>query len=74
MQRTAANILILLALGLQHFHDDLLFLDQESANDLLPDGLVAQDSSISPEDSLLASGQTGLLLVPGNIKTESQSN
>ena len=70
MQRTAANILILLALGLQHFHDDLLFLDEESADNLLPDGLVAQDSSVSPEDSLLASGQTSLLLVPESIKNE----
>ena len=67
-QKSAANILIFLALGLEDFHDDLLFLDQESADDLFPDSLVAQDSSVSPEDSLLASGQTSLLLVPGNIE------
>ena len=66
-QRSTAIILILLALSLQHFLNDLLFLDQESANDLLPDGLVAQDSSVRSEDGLLAPGQTGLLLVPGNI-------
>ena len=66
---TAANILIFLALGLEDFHDDLLFLDQESADNLLPDGLVAQDSTVGPEDGLLASGQTGLLLVPRNSET-----
>ena len=66
-KKSAANILIFLALGLEDFHDDLLFLDQESADDLLPDGLVAQDSSVRSEDGLLAPGQTGLLLVPGII-------
>ena len=30
---------------------------------------MAQDSSVGPEDGLLASGQTSLLLVPGNIET-----
>ena len=68
-QRSAAIILILLALSLQHFHNDLLFLDQESADNLLPHGLVAQDSTVSPEDGLLASGQTSLFLVPGNSET-----
>merc|ERR1719479_547659 len=63
--RKARTILILLALSLQHFHNDLLFLDQESANNLLPHGLVAQDASVGPEDGLLAPRQTGLLLVRG---------
>ena len=71
-QRSTAIILILLALSLQHFHNDLLFLDQESADNLLPDGLVAQDSTVGPEDGLLASGQTGLLLVPRNNETLDQ--
>ena len=57
------------ALGLEDLHHDLLLLDEEGADDLLPDGLVAQDSSVSPKDGLLASGQTSLLLVPGNIET-----
>ena len=33
-----------LALVLQNLHDNFLLLDEESANDLLPDGLVAQDT------------------------------
>ena len=37
-------------LGLENLHDDLLLLDEESPHDLLTNGLVAQDSAISPRD------------------------
>ena len=55
--------LFLLALGLQDLHHDLLLLDQEGADDLLPDGLVAEHSTVRPVHSLEALGQAGLLLV-----------
>ena len=72
MQRTtmsAAGILIFLSLGLEDFHDDFLFLNQEGADDLLPDGLVAEDTTVGPEDSLLTPGETRLLLVAKISKT-----
>ena len=51
------------ALGLEDLHNNLLLLDQEGADDLLPDGLVAEDTTVGPEDSLLTPGETRLLLV-----------
>lgn len=33
-----------LALSLEDLHDDLLLLDEESADNLLADGLMAQDT------------------------------
>ena len=70
MQRTtmsAADILILLSLGLEDFHDDLLFLNQEGADNLLPHGLVTEDTTVGSEDGLLTPGETRLLLVAKNI-------
>ena len=52
------------ALGLEDLHNDLLLLDQEGADDLLPDGLVAEHSTVRPVHSLQMLGQAGLLLVP----------
>ena len=51
------------ALGLEDLHNNLLLLDQEGADDLLPDGLVAEQSTVRPVHSLQTLGQTGLLLV-----------
>ena len=51
------------ALGLEDLHHDLLLLDEEGADDLLPDGLVAQHSTIGPVHGLQALRQAGLLLV-----------
>ena len=51
------------ALGLEDLHNNLLLLDQEGADDLLPDGLVAEDSPVRPVHSLKTLGQAGLLLV-----------
>ena len=54
------------ALGLENLHNDLLLLDQEGADDLLPDGLVAEHSTVRPVHSLQTLGQAGLLLVTVN--------
>ena len=51
------------ALGLEDLHNNLLLLDQEGADDLLPDGLVAEHSTVRPVHSLKTLGQAGLLLV-----------
>ena len=51
------------ALGLEDLHNNLLLLDQEGADDLLPDGLVAKHSTVRPVHSLQTLGQAGLLLV-----------
>ena len=51
------------------FLHDFLFLNQEGADDLLPDGLVAEDTTVGPEDSLLTPGETRLLLVAKISKT-----
>jgi hypothetical protein len=43
--KTRADLLLGgLALSLEDLHDDLLFLDEESAHNLLTDSLVAQDT------------------------------
>merc|ERR1719438_114243 len=52
----------------------LLFLNEEGADNLLPDSLVAQDSTIGSVHSLLALGHAGLLLVScrcDSLKSES---
>ena len=54
---------LLLALALENLLHDLLFLNKEGPDDLLPDSLVAQDSSVCSVHSLLSLGQTSLLLV-----------
>ena len=60
-------MLILLSLCLEDFHDDLLFLNQEGADNLLPHGLVTEDTTVGSEDGLLTPGETRLLLVAKNI-------
>ncbi len=37
-----------------HFVDDLLLLNEESAHNLLADGLVAEHSAVGPEDLLVS--------------------
>lgn len=44
-------------LSVLQFLDDLLLLDEEGANDTLPDALVAQHSSVRTANGLLALGQ-----------------
>ena len=58
-----------LALGLQDLHDDFLLLDEESANDLLPDGLVAQDTSVGSEDLLVSEGNSCTFARPQWLNT-----
>ena len=40
---------LVLPLGLEHLHDDLLLLDEESPHNLLSHGFVAQHSTVSPK-------------------------
>ena len=49
-------------MGFQNLNDDLLFLDEESSDDLFFDALVAQDATVSALDGLLASAEAGTLL------------
>lgn len=51
-------------LGLQDLNDDLLLLDEEGAQDALPQAAVAQDSSVGPADGLLALGHAWPLAGP----------
>lgn len=58
---TLPNALLLLGLGgrllgLQDLDDDLLLLDEEGAQDTLPQAAVAQDTSVRPANGLLALG------------------
>ena len=55
--------LFFLALSLENLHDNLLLLDEEGAHDLLPDCLVAQNTTVGSLHGLLALGKSGLLLV-----------
>ena len=48
---------------LQNFHNNFLFLDQKSSDDLLPDSLVAEDTTVCAVDCLLTPRETSLLLV-----------
>ena len=40
------------ALGLEDLHNNLLLFNQEGADDLLPNGLVAEHSTVGPVHSL----------------------
>jgi len=53
-----------LALALQSL-DDLLLLDEEGADDALPQAAVAQDSAVGPGNGLQALGHPGTLAGPG---------
>ncbi len=55
--KTLYLILVGFPLRLKDFHDDLLLLDEESAHDLLPHGLVTEDAAVSPEHLLMAEGK-----------------
>ena len=55
------------ALGLEDLHNNLLHLNEEGAYDLLPDGLVAEHSTVGPVHSLQTLGQAVLLLVAALI-------
>merc|ERR1719391_1893847 len=50
-------------------HDDLLFLHQESTDDLLPDSGVAEYTSVCSVDRLQSLGHAALLLVGGRGDT-----
>ena len=56
-----------LALSLEDLHDDLLLLNEESPNNLLADGLVAQDTSVGSEDLLVSEGVPGALAGPQGL-------
>ena len=58
-----------LALGLEDLHDDLLFLNKESTNNLFTDGLVAQNTSVSPEDLLVSETVSGAFAGPHWLDT-----
>lgn len=47
--------------------DDLLFLNQEGADDALFDALVAKDTPVRALDRLLAVAQPGALRRPGRL-------
>merc|ERR1719430_474902 len=65
----AGIISLVLALSLQNLHHNLLLFNQESSHYLLPDSLVAQDSTIGTVDGLLASGEASFLLISGRLDT-----
>ena len=60
--------LFFLALSLENLHDNLLLLDEEGAHDLLPDCLVAQNTTVGSLNGLLTLGKSGLLLVAAIFK------
>lgn len=69
IQKTHPNALLLLGLGgrflrLQDLDDDLLLLDEEGAQDTLPQAAVAQDASVGTADGLLALGHARPLAGP----------
>jgi hypothetical protein len=53
--------LFLLALGLEDLLDDLLLLNQESANNSVADAVGAAGSTIGTADSLLGLGNLSIL-------------
>jgi len=53
--------LFLLALGLEDLLDDLLLLNQESANNSVADAVGAARSTIGTADSLLGLGNLSIL-------------
>jgi len=50
-----------LGLGLDDLLDDLLFLDQESADDSVTDAVSATGTTVSTVDGLLAARDAGVL-------------
>ena len=69
ISRNTNLFLLAAALGLQNLHDDLLLFDQESADDLLPNGRVAEDSTVGTVDGLQPLAHPGLLLVGRGLDT-----
>lgn len=69
ISRNTNLFLLAAALSLQDLHDDLLLFDQESADDLLPDSRVAEDSTVGTVDGLQPLAHPGLLLVGCGLDT-----